>query len=328
MEIQNSPNLKTQKGFSLIELLIAIPIGLLVMFAVLRIFTANIHGVSIQNSFSRVQENGRMAVELMTRDIRSADYWGCVNNIDSITNDLDSSDADYDADLVPNGQQGITGENDVSSTTIEDLDDSTEYEVKDNTDTLTLWGSKSFPNAKIKSDMSSTSDDISFTTGSGVSEGDMLVIADCENIDLFTNTSSTDGTIKHGISSSSGINNSTDVLSQTYETNAVILAPHVKTYFISDNSADSYSLYRRYDGAVSELIRGVNDLQILYGEDTTDNGSADTYSNADNVNDMDDVVTVRVSITSDSGSDDATSSATSLERTYTATTNIRNRSLD
>ena len=95
LKIKKYRNLCQQAGFSLIELMISIPLGLLVLFAVLKIFTANIEGVNLQNSFSRVQEHGRMSMELMVRDIRMADYWGCANEFSLITNNLNSSDSDY-----------------------------------------------------------------------------------------------------------------------------------------------------------------------------------------------------------------------------------------
>lgn len=297
METKNTFGYKTQKGFSLIELMIAIPLGLLVMFAVLRIFTANIQGVSVQNAFSRVQESGRMSVELMTRDIRIADYWGCIHDITAIYDD---------------SAQGISGEDNVSSTTIGGVD------VKDNTDTLTLRGAKGFSSIKIKTAMESTTANIflDFTDSTGIDVDDVLLISDNEYGDVFTNTSSIDGTISHA-----------SALQKAYGIDAQLLVPYIKTYFIGENDEGSYSLYRYDDetGDANEVVRGVNDLQLTYGEDTTGNDAADTFSDADSATDMDNVLFVRVQLVSDSESG---TSGTSLERTYTTTATIRNRSLD
>jgi len=308
ISIERNFNKEHQRGFSLIELMIAIPLGMLVMFAVLRIFTANIHGVSVQNALSRVQENGRMSMELITRDIRAADYWGCIHDTSSIEN-LDSSTSV----LVPSNEQGVLGENNVdSSTTIADI------EVKENTDTLTLRGSKGFSNVKIKTAMTSVSADIalSFTDSTGIESGDLLLISDSEHADLFINTSSTEGTISH----------SSD-FSDAYGLTAQLLVPYIKTYFIGASSVgtDMYSLYRSEDGGSSadEIVRGINDLQFVYGEDTTGDGYVDTFSNASDVADMDNVLSIRMELTAESGNG---VSGTSLQRTYTVTANIRNRS--
>jgi type IV pilus assembly protein PilW len=306
--VKNSnPHFKAHKGFSLIELMIAIPISLLVLFAVLKIFTANIHGVSMQNGFSRVQENGRMAIELISRDIRGADYWGCANDSSEITNNL-SDTSSVDLDL---SDGGIEGSNDVSSLTIDSQN------VLDGTDTLTLRGAQSYSNVAVESSMSTTSDSITVTSGNSIESGDMILITDCEVGDIFSNTSNT---------ASNATLSSTSSLSTTYDTGAQILSPSSKTYFIAASASDAsvYSLYRSVNGSASEMVRGINDLQISYGEDTNSSGSVDKYYDADSVDDMDDVLTIRIELMSESGNG---VSGSSLERTYTVTTNIRNHTL-
>jgi len=305
MRKNNNSHFKSHKGFSLIELMIAIPVSLLVLFAVLKIFTANIHGVSVQNGFSRVQENGRMAIELISRDIRGADYWGCANDRDDITNNL-SDATSVDLDL---SDGGLEGNNDVSSLTIDSEN------VLDGTDTLTLRGAQSYSNVAVNADMSSTSDSISITSGSSIAKDEMILITDCVVGDIFSNSATSSSTLTHSGN-----------LSSAYAIGAQILSPSSRTYFIAASASDSsvYSLYSSVNGSVNEVVRGVSDLQIRYGEDTNSSGSVDTYSDADSVSDMDDVLTIKIELVSESGNG---VSGTSIERTYTATTNIRNHTL-
>jgi len=308
--------------------MIAIPIGLLVVFAVLRIFTANINGVSMQNGLARVQENGRIATDLLARDIRSADYWGCMNNANSIINNLDTTDSDYKGyilDLMP--AAGVGGADNVSSTTVYGTS------VVDGTDTLTLHGSQTFSEITIVSPYMVGSSAIVHASSTGnVKKGDILLLTDCQHADLFsvktvTNSNSakkyTFGYNTGNNSVAGAVNNATKI-ANVYEGSAQILSPYVKTYFISVNTSGGNSLYRSVNGNTSELVRGINDLQIMYGEDTTGNGSADTYSNATGVSDMSNVITIRISLTSSSSSDQ---SVKRLQRTYTVTSNIRNRTL-
>lgn len=59
-------------GFSLIELLISLVLGLLVTLAAIGLFLSNRRTATATDSLSRVQENVRVAFELMARDIREA----------------------------------------------------------------------------------------------------------------------------------------------------------------------------------------------------------------------------------------------------------------
>lgn len=323
LNIKNNVNFIQQRGFSLIELLIAIPLSLLVMLVVLKIFTANIQGVNLQNAYSRVLENGRMSVELMTLDIRISDYWGCVNDINSITSHLKTTDSDYDSAIIPINQQAVTGVNNVSALTISTIS------VINNTDTLTLWGSTGLSNIKVETPyMTTSSAAVHISTGSGIEKGDILLITDCIRADLFTNTSNntdTSGTIGHNTGTVTGtgnVDNETTNFSDTYDGSAQILIPYVKTYFIGQNSAGSSSLYRSYNGTASEMVRGITDLQLTYGEDLNGNGSVDTFVDASSVINMDNIVSINLQLISESGT-----GASSLQRTYTVTANIRNRTL-
>jgi type IV pilus assembly protein PilW len=317
--------LSAQAGFSIIELMISIPLGLLVLAAVLKIFTASMEGVHLQNGFSRVQENGRIATELMVRDIRGADYWGCGGNVGEITNHLDTTDTSYDESILPTSGKGIDGDNDVTSETISGIT------VKDVTDILTLRGASSLSGVQIETPyMPLNSATIHINKNTTIVEGDILLLSDCKEADLFSNTQNNTGTsgqINHTTGNSLGaqfINNVTKDLSHSYGGDAQILIPYAKVYFIGVNTSGSHSLYRADDGVANELVRGVNDLQIMYGVDTSGNGSANTFKAAPTTAEMDQVLSIRVSLTTESGE---SSSGTPLERTYQTTANIRNRTL-
>ena len=61
-----------QKGFSLIELMIAMLLGLLVVAAAGGVFISNKRVYNAAETLGRIQENTRVAFELMSRDIREA----------------------------------------------------------------------------------------------------------------------------------------------------------------------------------------------------------------------------------------------------------------
>lgn len=76
----NFKNISTQ-GFSLVELMIAMTLGLLVVGATLSIFATNKQAYRTTENLGRVQENGRTAFELMARDVREAGGNPCDKNL-------------------------------------------------------------------------------------------------------------------------------------------------------------------------------------------------------------------------------------------------------
>lgn len=77
---RTTTNSKTgQRGLSLIELMISLALGLLVVLAVTYVFAGSRANYRHQDALSAVQESGRIALEVLTRDVRMAGYPGCGN---------------------------------------------------------------------------------------------------------------------------------------------------------------------------------------------------------------------------------------------------------
>lgn len=72
---------QTINGFTLIELMIALVLGLLLLGGVLGIFLANQTTNRINLVLSDIQGNTRLAFQLMAKDIRSAGFIGCSNAV-------------------------------------------------------------------------------------------------------------------------------------------------------------------------------------------------------------------------------------------------------
>lgn len=68
-----------QRGLSLVELMISIALGMIVILAITYVFAGSRASHRNQESLSAVQESGRMALELLTRDIRMTGFPGCGN---------------------------------------------------------------------------------------------------------------------------------------------------------------------------------------------------------------------------------------------------------
>ena len=68
-------------GLTLVELMVAITIGLIILAAVARLFVTSRSTYTLEEGLARVQESGRFAMEFLSQDIRMAGYAGCNANL-------------------------------------------------------------------------------------------------------------------------------------------------------------------------------------------------------------------------------------------------------
>jgi type IV pilus assembly protein PilW len=69
------------RGLSLVELMVSLVLGLLVTGAAVNVFVSNRQTYRATESLGRVQENARVAFELMARDVREAGGNPCAKNL-------------------------------------------------------------------------------------------------------------------------------------------------------------------------------------------------------------------------------------------------------
>jgi len=74
----------TQKGMTLIELMVALAIGMFLMIGAMTVFMQGRTTFRLTESISRLQENARFALDTMEPDIRMAQYWGLTNRSEMI----------------------------------------------------------------------------------------------------------------------------------------------------------------------------------------------------------------------------------------------------
>ena len=71
---------RNMRGLSLIELMIAMLIGLFLVLGLVQVFAASRTSYQLSEGLARVQENGRFAMDFLQRDVRMAGHFGCVND--------------------------------------------------------------------------------------------------------------------------------------------------------------------------------------------------------------------------------------------------------
>lgn len=89
---KNISQTSAARGFSLVELMVALLIGLIISIGVVQIFGATRATYQLDESLARAQENGRFALEFLHQDIRHAGYAGCKRDTTvAVFNNLASS---------------------------------------------------------------------------------------------------------------------------------------------------------------------------------------------------------------------------------------------
>lgn len=93
-------------GFTLVELMIALVLGLLVLGAALAVFQSNQRTFSANEGQNRVQENARIAYEMMSKDIRSVGSSACSK--ESMVMGTDTNSTTFRAPLGYSGAGMVT----------------------------------------------------------------------------------------------------------------------------------------------------------------------------------------------------------------------------
>jgi len=70
---------KTQSGFTLVELLIAMVLGLAVLGGTLSAFVSTMKSTQLNQALSQLQSNSMFAVQAISNDLRMAGYLGCAS---------------------------------------------------------------------------------------------------------------------------------------------------------------------------------------------------------------------------------------------------------
>lgn len=314
-----------QAGMTLVEIMIALLIGAFLIGGILQIFINSKQTYKMQEGLSRLQENGRFAMEFITHDLRMADYWGCfANGLGGITNNLNSA-GDPDAYGYASGIEGNQGTAHGSNSALDLSDDITIRGANGSGILLTITS------ANTSADLNATSH--------GFNANDLIFVTDCNNADIFQATAVTANTISHAAATGTP-GNTVATLSDTYDTDTQLYKVSTIKYSIQPGESGLPSLFRKIDaGAATELVEGVENMQILYGEDTDADSAPNYYVSVDSVANMNNVVSIRISLLVASADDNivsqplpytynggtTTPADRRLRRVFTSTIAMRNR---
>jgi type IV pilus assembly protein PilW len=73
-----------QRGLTLIELMVAMVLGLMVTGVIINIFLTTNRNFALDEQTGKMQENARYATRLLQHDVRMAGFWGETQLIDQV----------------------------------------------------------------------------------------------------------------------------------------------------------------------------------------------------------------------------------------------------
>jgi len=252
-------------GFSLVELMVAISISLVLLIGLIQVFISSKRSYNIQDSIARMQENGRYAVDLLSKDLRLAGYMGGNADVTTIIgSEAPGNDCVGAADTAWGKmiEQSLFGLNDGLS---------------NYTGCITAAGASPQPNDYLSGDVlvvryarptqlltTDTVDSGGYYLNSSPMRGEIALLVKDGSIDF----DSIDDSPKtyNKLEAYAYYTGNQEASCNGITTNV----PSLSRLFLNNNGTPERQ----------EIVRGIENLQMQYGIDTDNNGSPNQYVNA------------------------------------------------
>ena len=322
-----------QRGLTLVELMISLVLGLIVTGGAISMFIANREVNRATENLSRMQENSRIAFELMVRSLREAGGTPCGSV--KVANVLNNASTAWWANWDANTIHGYDNSTESPAVTI----GTEEGKRVTGTDTVILMFGSAADVTIVKQNKVAASIFVN-TTYHGINDDDIVMACDDKQAAIFqvTSASASNVTIVHNTGHSTPGNCSkglgyptlctTTGNEHTFEDNGYLVKLISETWFIGNNSRGGRSLFRAFGTADPvELVENVTDMQLLYKtRDPKNSSGTNDYVNAGEIIDWTDVVAVNVELTFVSNDRISTASGhPQLKRKLLQVTTLRNR---
>lgn len=355
---------RTAAGFSLIELMLALALGIVVVTGIVQLFVGNSQTYNVLNGQARLQESGRFALDFISRAARSAGYFGCAyeqrNLVPALNGALDAM-PEFNVQRIVQGYEatgaGWTPALTSLPTALNAYVPGTAVPtatIESGTDVLVVRAMQR-PGQNLTAVLQPTGDPQITAPGGdpGFAVNDIVMVADCEQAAVFKVTGIAAvgaNEVRLAHATAAGLHDNSNaiplpaggtspftlsLLGHSYSEDATVGRIETTVFYIApgngldDQGNPPLALWQKVGSAAPvELVQGVENLQILYGLDTTladRTSNANryvTFNNLPDPNDSSDVVSLRVSVTVNSV--DAVADGNTLRRTFSKTILLRN----
>jgi len=249
-----------QGGFNLIELMIAMLLGLLVVGAAIGIFLSNRLTYSTTEGMSRLQESARISFEMMARDIREAGGNACDVNL-PVANVLTDPTANWWSDwAVP----------------VEGYDDGSLAGSKAATDSIQLLSASTGGATVTAHDVAAQALTLD-TAAPDLHANAVMLLCDRQQVAVVQADTVSGTSVSYGggpLNACTRLGRLPSVCasgsnSYAYEVNSLLTELHAVRWYVADNNRGGTSLYQTTVGpggveSSNEITEGVSDLQFQY----------------------------------------------------------------
>jgi type IV pilus assembly protein PilW len=270
--------LQTIFGFTIIEMMVSLLLGIMVSLAVVQLYMTNSQTYLANQDLARLQENGRYALYRLSTELRMTGYMGCIKSDPSKVTTMTtgpntvSSNNTIANQLKNNFEQPIQGE---------------EASGYNSSDEITLSHGVSDSVFSVSAVSGTTYTATGISTLISPAPNNILMISDCEKAIVF-------------VPNSSGVNTITaNSITGTFQPGAEIMKATSTRFFIANVSGVPTLAQQVNGGAEEDLVDNIESMQILYGEDTDSAADeiANSYRRASQITDWGRVVAVRITLT-------------------------------
>ncbi len=272
------------QGVSLIELMVSMLLGLLVTGAAIGIFASNQRTYAATESLGRIQENARVAFELMSREIREAGGNPCGRNLPAPANVLNNATSSWTTQW--GADQGVIGYDEGSTLTAPAPPGSGLGSRIASTDAIELKSAAGTGVSVVAHNPTSAQFHLN-TDDHPFAADDIMMVCDFRQASIFqmTGPSATNATVVHNTGTgtvgncSKGLGLPTDCSStngtpKVYGPNSTLARLSASRWYIGDNGRVSgngnngralfRSTLRRGVVVNEEVAEGVTGMQITY----------------------------------------------------------------
>lgn len=174
------------KGFSLVELMVALTISMFLLLGVFQVFFGASSSGRMGDAMARVQESGRFAMDFITRELRRVGYQSCVEseaiNLSGGFFNGDLEDHELQAYRLNSSASEPDGWDDLGLPDLNNAVGNSDVLYFANADGLNTFSVNCTDTActTISTEMSDLVD------SSGLDSGDLLLVTDCATADIYT----------------------------------------------------------------------------------------------------------------------------------------------
>jgi type IV pilus assembly protein PilW len=331
-----APIIRT-RGFSLVEMMVAITLALIVTMGVVSVFVGSRAAFQATSGTVELTDGGRFALNFIANSVRGAGYMGCatashvlgiLNNSTTLPLSFNEALGGFEANNTGVGAAyavalpPVAGDGNAAHW-VGGLDATlaalpvTNSPVT-NSDVLVVRSTPANAQTSYVSVIVDGSPQLTVNTQGSLQVGQIAVVSDCYKAVAFQITGLTPGA-NSVVTHNAGAGNSTASFGLPFTPGTQVTPVDTVVYYIGPGADGDGALFVDDLNAVpfvgpTELVPDIEAMQILYGLDTSSTQTVSEYVTADQVADFNTVMSVKVAVLAASAPGSA---KTAVANTYT-----------